>query len=83
MPCMLALEEVTRKDEGEDDVTAANGGHGAGHEKRVLAKIEDTPEIREAREELDELKEELKNTFRCNQETDEGNVTNDSIRGGL
>ena len=29
------------------------------------------------------LKEELKNTFRCNQETDEGNVTNDSIRGGL
>ena len=29
------------------------------------------------------LKEELKNTFRCNQETYEENVTNDSIRGGL
>jgi hypothetical protein len=29
------------------------------------------------------LKEELKNTFRCNQGNDETNVTNESIRGGL
>lgn len=53
-------DDISEEDEEEEDVKAANGGHGAGHEKRVLAKIEDTPEIREAREELDELKEELK-----------------------
>ena len=54
-------DDISEEDEGEEnDVKAANGGHGAGHEKRVLAKIEDTPEIREAREELDELKEKLK-----------------------
>ena len=50
-------EDISEDDVG-DDVAASNGGHG--QEKRVTAKIEDTPQIREAREELNDLKDKLK-----------------------
>jgi hypothetical protein len=45
----------------DDDVDATKGKHG-GHDKpAVTVKIEDTPEIREARDELDDLRERLSN----------------------